>query len=259
MLFQLSIATFSTFVMVGLEDIIYFLQNRYSVSRISPKDDDGTVTVTPISLRGQVNVFFSYFHMWVCIFVCSGMTPTMEYTWVPDRWLPVQFLGFIVGLDTWYFWSHYTIHRIRFLYRNIHIKHHEHARVSVFDSGYSNLLDNLVAFAPPTILLFRVTLALMDDGAPVNVANLVIIIWHVQAIFSLSHSEYNFCRPLLFFFPLLLPYSYLPMITSNVHHLNHHLNQSSNYGAFFKGWDMFMHTIENPRKRFQRFTVNHPA
>lgn len=134
--------------------------------------------------------------------------------WPPWWQVPLHLLVFILAEDTVFYFAHRALH-IRWLFSNVHARHHRfrHVRsyVAEFAHPAENLM-NLVAFFLGPILL----------GSPFPVVMLWIVVRMLET--SEAHSGYAFTR-------------------GASRHAFHHLHaQRGCYGSFFSPWDRLLGT-----------------
>ncbi|KAF7199659.1 cholesterol 25-hydroxylase-like protein [Nothobranchius furzeri] len=140
--------------------------------------------------------------------------------WAPSCWqLFVEVVACFLLFDMLFFLWHYLLHRIPWLYRNVHQMHHQHHvpfALAAQDASSAELLS---------LLLLALSSAWALDCHPLS-----------ETLFHLlnswlaveDHCGYN------------LPWALhrlLPFLGGAPHHQAHHSQQSSNYAPYFTHWD----------------------
>lgn len=133
----------------------------------------------------------------------------------PALWLvPVQLLVFVLAEDTVFYFAHRALH-VRWLFSNVHAKHHRFRHVRSFVAEFAHPAENLmnlVAFFLGPILV----------GCTFPVLMLWIVIRMLET--AEAHSGYAFT-------------------SSASRHAFHHLHaQRGCYGSFFSPWDRLLGT-----------------
>jgi sterol desaturase/sphingolipid hydroxylase (fatty acid hydroxylase superfamily) len=124
--------------------------------------------------------------------------------------------------DTLFYWAHRGLHESKWLYRNVHKKHHEFHFSIGLGTEYAHPLEDLLSnvlppFAGPFLLGSHIT---------VCICFFAIKLW--QSIDA--HSGFRMPFP-------MTPWNILPGMDCVGAHDFHHSHNTGNYGGFFMFWD----------------------
>jgi sterol desaturase/sphingolipid hydroxylase (fatty acid hydroxylase superfamily) len=138
-----------------------------------------------------------------------------------------QFIVFYVLEDTLFYWIHRLLHT-RYLYNQIHRKHHQFKTPIGLMSEYAHPIEGIFGFFLPAIAGPILLLAL---GVKVHLVTVCIWILHKRTDSVDGHSGYN------------LPVNWLAFILKggNSRHDFHHAKIHSSYGGTLF-WDWLMNT-----------------
>lgn len=196
------------------------------------KDPKSTMNVRSLILRSIATTLFnnlafalpmSFGNHWLA--QMRGYTASASA--FPSPWEVFwQLCVFMVLEDTVFFWSHYTLHKSKWLYKHIHKQHHEWYQVLGFASEFAHpvefILGNALPFAVGPVLL----------GAH-NFTTLMWTIWRITET-NLAHSNYELPW---------MPYALIPFTGGATAHEEHHSINTGNYSTFFNWWDVMMGTV----------------
>lgn len=163
-------------------------------------------------------------------------TPLREFTLVyhslfdyPLWWIPVSLLLTLFLHDTYFYWVHRLIHE-PWLYRKVHLVHHQSVNPSPWTSYsfhfYESFLEALIA---PIILCL----------IPLHPLSLILFTTISFGFNVYGHLGYEIA-PKWFRNSLLFE-----IMNTSTHHNIHHAQCKGNYGLYFRVWDRLMGT-ENP-------------
>lgn len=193
---------------------------------------------TPPARQLVTELFFSLRSM--AVFATVGVITTFMYragfypmTGIANGWGPVWFgvsiVAGIVGLDTWFYWTHRMMHDPR-LFRTFHRRHHRSNNPSPF-TAYS--------FDIPEALVLVGFVVVWPAIFPMPGRAMQWVMLYQIVTNTLLHSGYELMparrdgRPMLDF------------IVTTTHHDLHHAQAGWNYAAWFTWWDRLMGT-EHP-------------
>jgi sterol desaturase/sphingolipid hydroxylase (fatty acid hydroxylase superfamily) len=235
-------------LVVGYEQIVYIIQKRWSTHKyvLSASTDESFVLETE-----HTETFTNLFIAWLPVFVIhySVFLPTTVWIWSFDRYTLLYFVGYLYFQDLWFYGVHRTFHKNRFLYRHLHRRHHERIQPTVFDSIRGRAIEYICLFSMP-LIAFNYLISV--PGKEWNIMSFSLVVWATQYINIMGHTLLSPHPLLLVICPLVLLHYFMPFHSSQLYHVNHHANQSSNYASYFKLWDMCFGTYESPRKRFHK-------
>lgn len=171
-----------------------------------------------------VLVYFTVYPLWAAM---GGRFVSWSAWWQ----VPLQLLVFILVEDTIFYFAHRALH-IRWLFTNVHARHHRFRHVRTYVAEFAHPLENamnFVAFFLGPILL----------GSPFA----IVMVWMVVRTLETAdaHSGYAFTR-------------------SASRHAFHHLHaQRGCYGSFFSPWDRLLGTDRawRQQRREQQKAASH--
>ena len=155
--------------------------------------------------------------------------PGIAAQWGPV-WFWVSFALMLLAHDTWFYWTHRAMHRMRAI-RRFHWRHHKSNNPSPF-AAYSTDVGEAVINS----LFIPVWLALV----PTDWGVLVVFTFHQIIRNTVGHAGYELMPATRDGKPLI------PWLTSITHHDLHHGQANWNYGLYFTWWDRLMGT-EHPQ------------
>ena len=140
----------------------------------------------------------------------------------------LTFIIMLVVSDTWFYWSHRTMHQPS-IYRYVHALHHKSLDVNPYTSSSFHIIESL------WLTLWLLPLAIV---MPISMSVLGIM----QVIGTLnnlkSHLGYEF-------FPKFFSAPPFNMLVTSTNHSLHHTQYNGNYGLFFRFWDIVCGTELN--------------
>jgi sterol desaturase/sphingolipid hydroxylase (fatty acid hydroxylase superfamily) len=220
-----------TLIMVGLHEIVFagswIAFDELLAKNVWPHLQVDRGRSPPTDLLGEATRQVAVGHVILALAMPFVIYPLwiqmggdMQDGW-PGLWTAAWHLAVCILLqDTLFYWSHRTLHG-RWLFRQVHRKHHRFRHVRGVTAEFSHTLEDLAntvsMFAPPILL-----------GTPVS----VFALWVAIRIFEtvLAHSGYAFGG-----------------ISSR--HAFHHLHATKGcYGSFWGFWDRLMGTDKHWRE-----------
>lgn len=165
-------------------------------------------------------------------------TEIATYGW---PWLIASTLILIIAHDTWFYWTHWFMHKPR-LFRWFHSRHHKSHNPTPFTSysfDASEAVVNAIYF--PLILLI----------IPAHPIALLTFTTHMMLRNAIGHSGFEVFparrdgRPLF------------DWLTTVTHHDMHHEHAGRNFGLYFTWWDRWMGTEHRDYHNRFRAAVGH--
>lgn len=157
---------------------------------------------------------------------------TLAYTDIhayPLWWVPVSILLALVLHDTYFYWMHRTLHHPK-LFRYTHLTHHKSTNPSPWASYSFGLAEGILEALIAPIILWII---------PIHPISLFVFGFLAFFINVYGHLGFEIMpkwfRKTVFF----------EILTTSVHHNQHHEKFNGNYGLYFRFWDRLMKT-ENP-------------
>lgn len=143
----------------------------------------------------------------------------------PSVWtLLFSFIASLLIFDTWFYWLHRLIHA-QWLYRAVHLWHHETVSPEVWSNNSDLILDTLFLQSYWLVAHFLI---------PVAPAVLIAHKLYDQVTGAIGHSGYEHAGRIAW------PPSPLVSVT---HHDQHHRFGRCNYATHFTLWDRLMGTL----------------
>lgn len=138
-------------------------------------------------------------------------------------------IGLILVQDTWFYWSHWLMHR-PVLFRIFHRTHHKSYNPSPFSSYAFDFGESVAHAMILPIFLFFV---------PMHPLAIILFAAHMMLRNALGHCGYELFPANRHGQPLI------GWLTTVTHHDLHHANARYNLGLYFTWWDRWMGT-EHP-------------
>lgn len=161
--------------------------------------------------------------------------PPTSYVYEIAMFIPMSF-AFEILFDLFHYWIHRTAHRVPWLYRNVHKKHHEHRYIDLNTTYHMTIADVLLPQSVP----FCLTACIL----PVSDYALTVLFWYKNIIEYSGHS----CRDVGGSFPqcIWLPRLFGIELYANDHNY-HHLDGRFNFAKRFRLWDKVFGTFKETR------------
>ncbi|KAI9354828.1 hypothetical protein DFJ73DRAFT_775641 [Zopfochytrium polystomum] len=142
-------------------------------------------------------------------------------------------------MDVWYYFGHRLMHKNKFLWNNVHHKHHLQKNINVYTTSYATATENLLLIVPP-LLLFTY---LFERAHPdvYNATTFAACVASQFLVLSVGHSGFKH-HPILFAVPFppalthLLPHAVGLGLRTQDHEM-HHVYPLCNYALNFSLWD----------------------
>lgn len=143
----------------------------------------------------------------------------------------LSILILLVSFDTWFYWTHYLMHKWKWLYRKVHLHHHKSKSPTPFSDLSLHPVEALM-----NVLFFPVVLTTVPiHHSVLGIFYLFLILGNVFG--HLGHE----------FIPARIAGSWWGRhITFMAYHNFHHSHVHGNLGFFFKFWDKVMKTEVEP-------------
>ncbi|KAJ3201088.1 hypothetical protein HDU82_008369 [Entophlyctis luteolus] len=139
--------------------------------------------------------------------------------------------------DIWFFFAHRTFHKVPFLYKHIHKRHHEDLPVRVYLTAKAEYLEHLLATTPGLCAWVMITLWLTAGN--INLWTFVLPAMTLIMDFNVNHSGF-LDHPLLYIVsPLQWFHKTVPFSRwVSVDHKVHHLHLTKNFALMFSFLDI---------------------
>jgi len=239
-----SISTFRYFFIAGIPFLICYglFGKRLAASKIQKKQAARKDFIREIMHSLKTTVIFT------AILYVALYTPFHNMTMIYDNladyplwWLFVSVVLSLIIHDTYFYWMHRLLHH-SFLFRHVHLVHHQSANPSPWASYSFNLAE---ACAEGAVLLVIVTII------PMHLIGISLFVLVAFMINVYGHLGYEIA-------PIWLRNTLLfELVNTSVHHNLHHSKFKGNYGLYFRIWDRLMGT-EHPDyvKEYDRIQQN---
>lgn len=147
----------------------------------------------------------------------------------PLWWIPISLLLVLVIHDTYFYWMHRLIHT-PFLFKKIHLVHHQSVNPSPWASKSFHFLEACMEILILPIILFLLPLH------EITIGTFAILLFGINVYGHLGFEimPQSFRKSFLF-----------EIVNTSVHHNLHHSKFKGNFGLYFRLWDRWMKT-ENP-------------
>lgn len=144
-----------------------------------------------------------------------------EHGW---GWLVAQVVVLLLFTETLIYWTHYAFHRVPWLWKHIHERHHKYRVPTPYSALSFNPMDSFLQAVPHHIAAFFFPL-----HAGVYLASVTFVtLWAVCI-----HDRVSFVR--------------WPWLNYTDHHTLHHWYSDFNLGQYFTVWDRLMGTYRSPK------------
>lgn len=168
------------------------------------------------------------------------LTPLSEYTNysfsfttlknVSIWWSPVILILLFLIHDTYFYWTHWLIHKPK-LFKHFHVVHHKSHNPTALSSFSFNYTEALCQMFFGVIILFLIPL----NRSMVLLFGIVEISMNAYGHLGYEIAPLWFRRTFLF-----------KMMVTSTHHNLHHSKTHYNFGLYFRFWDRLMKT-EHPK------------
>ncbi|KAI9330352.1 hypothetical protein DFJ73DRAFT_781917 [Zopfochytrium polystomum] len=163
----------------------------------------------------------------------------------PGKMLAWHFVLFVI-VDAWYYFGHRIMHKNKFLWNNVHHKHHTQKNISVWSTAYASFFENTLLVAPPLVLFSL----LFDRLQPRSFNALTFLTCLVSevTIFVLGHSGFKQHPVMYLLFPpaAVVHAAHAAGVGLNTQdHEMHHLYPLCNYSLNFSFWDRVFGTYKD--------------
>ena len=151
----------------------------------------------------------------------------------------LTFTWSLMVLHDAYFWLvHTSIHRFKFMYRNVHQLHHSTGGdITVFSTAYGEVLDVALMITPFYSLVMYWVYKYSGEWNPFHFA---LAMFAVNNVDMMGHCGYHL--PPWLYGPASLGVLFTPLAQQPLHHYIHHLDPRLNRSLYFTWWDRLGHT-----------------
>lgn len=143
-----------------------------------------------------------------------------EHGWA---WMFLQVLVLLVFTETLIYWTHYAFHRVPWLWKHIHGRHHKYKVPTPYSSLSFNPMDSFLQAVPHHIAAFFF---------PLHAGVYVVSVTFVTLWAVCIHDRVSFFR--------------WPWLNYTDHHTLHHWYSDFNLGQYFTFWDRVVGTYRSP-------------
>lgn len=145
---------------------------------------------------------------------------------LPTWYYLLSFPLVVLVHDTYFYWTHYLMHRSKFLYR-FHKDHHIAHEATPLD---------VYAFHPVEAFVHFIFFVIYPLVIPSNLQTIQFMFVWMLVCNSAGHLSYEFYPKFLYDFPVIRQFN------AATHHLMHHKYYNSNFSLYYNWWDRWMGT-----------------
>jgi lathosterol oxidase len=138
-------------------------------------------------------------------------------------WIFGQVVVLLVFTETLIYWTHYSFHRVPFLWKHVHERHHKYVVPTPYSSLSFNPMDSFLQAVPHHIAAFFF---------PVHAGVYLVSVLFVTLWAVCIHDRVSFFR--------------WPWLNYTDHHTLHHWYSDFNLGQYFTFWDRLVGTYRSP-------------
>ena len=143
-------------------------------------------------------------------------------------WIFAQVILLLVFTETLIYWTHYAFHRVPWLWKYVHERHHKYRVPQPYSALSFNPMDSFLQAVPHHIAAF-----FFPVHAVVYVASVTFVtLWAVCI-----HDRVSFFR--------------WPWLNYTDHHTLHHWYSDFNLGQYFTFWDRLVGTYRSPKIHYE--------
>jgi sterol desaturase/sphingolipid hydroxylase (fatty acid hydroxylase superfamily) len=206
-------------------------KNKFIKNKIQPNRSNRKSDLTREFFHSNSSIIIS-----VLLIAPVLLTPLSQYTKysfsfttlknINAWWSPLILLLLFILHDTYFYWTHWLIHKPKF-FRHFHIVHHKSYNPTALSAFSFNYTEALCQMFFGVIILFTI---------PLN-RSLVLIFGICEILMNAyGHLGYEIA-------PLWFRRTFLfKIMVTSTHHNIHHSKSNYNYGLYFRFWDRLMKT-----------------
>lgn len=183
-----------------------FISKVFNIKLINPKFDLQKIKQNSSIMLYTLNMLFLTFLPVFKLFFINKIT-TENHEYIYSIYLITKYATFV---ELFYYIFHFSLHKNKWLYQNIHKKHHENVDVYPFDAFYIDYYD---------LLGVNSCLLLPSYLVSINYYEFILIAYFYTLSGVLVHSDYF-----------------------TLHHKNHHKYLNCNYSFIFPIYDIIFET-----------------
>lgn len=154
---------------------------------------------------------------------------------LPDWYYALSFPLVILIHDTYFYWTHFLMHRSSFLYQ-FHKEHH---------SAHETTPLDVYAFHPIEAIIHFIFFLMYPLIIPTSLSTMQFMFIWMLVCNSAGHLSYEFYPSFLYDFPIIKKFN------AATHHLMHHKFYNSNFSLYYNWWDQIMGT--NHKEYFETY------
>jgi sterol desaturase/sphingolipid hydroxylase (fatty acid hydroxylase superfamily) len=144
-----------------------------------------------------------------------------------SKWQYILSFPLIVLIhDAYFYWTHYLMHKSKFLYR-FHKQHHTSSDATPLD---------VLAFHPVEAFVHFIFFAVYPMIIPTEVSVMQFMFIWMLVCNSAGHLPYEFYPKFLYDFPVIREFN------AATHHQMHHKYYTTNFSIYYNWWDRWMNT-----------------
>lgn len=153
----------------------------------------------------------------------------------PQWYYVISFPLIVLIHDAYFYWTHYLMHKSKFLYQ-FHKMHH---------LGHETTPLDVYAFHPVEAFVHFIFFIIYPLVIPTDLTVIQFMFVWMLVCNSAGHLSYEFYPKFLYKYPIIKQFN------TATHHLMHHKHYNSNYSLYYNWWDRWMGT--NHKNYFETF------
>ncbi len=165
---------------------------------------------------------------------------TYDFLYDALYFIPKSFI-FEIIFDFFHYITHYSMHKIKFLYNHIHSVHHSHSQPTLVSTYNHHICDLLCTNVMPFYASFFICVHLLH----IHISSYLLFVLYISKVYLelCGHSGKNIIKSGSFIQCIWLP-QILGIDLYSVDHYNHHKYNNCNYSKRFSLWDRVFGTYK---------------
>ena len=169
------------------------------------------------------------------LYGCLLLVNTSKFVTLSSWKFYLSFPLIVLVHDAYFYWTHYLMHKSKFLYR-FHKQHHTSSDATPLD---------VLAFHPVEAFIHFIFFAVYPMIIPTELPVMQFMFVWMLVCNSAGHLPYEFYPKFLYDFPVISQFN------AATHHQMHHKYYTTNFSIYYNWWDSWMGT--NHKDYFSTF------
>jgi len=188
-----------------------------------------------VRVKGHSKEILPTLSSFAVLYGCLCLLSEVPFSKLTNWQYILSFPLIVLAHDAYFYWTHYLMHKSKFLYR-FHKQHHTSSDATPVD---------VLAFHPVEAFVHFIFFVIYPMIIPTELSVMQFMFVWMLVCNSAGHLPYEFYPKFLYDFPVIRQFN------AATHHQMHHKYYTSNFSIYYNWWDRWMGT--NHKDYFETF------